>query len=29
VAGLLISTEAIMTEAPKDERVAATPPMDC
>jgi chaperonin GroEL len=28
VAGLLITTEAIVTEAPKEERAAATPPMD-
>ena len=28
VAGLLITTEAIVTEAPKEDRAAATPPMD-
>lgn len=28
VASLLITTEAIVTEAPKEERAAATPPMD-
>jgi chaperonin GroEL len=28
VAGLLITTEAIVTEAPKEERTAASPPMD-
>jgi chaperonin GroEL len=28
VAGLLITTEAIVTEAPKEGRTAASPPMD-
>jgi chaperonin GroEL len=28
VAGLLITTEAIVTEAPKEDRATATPPMD-